>query len=41
MLILYTLCQFPQGALDKDLEQIYGEKYPDWKEFIWATIDNS
>ena len=25
MLILYTLCQFPQGALDKDLEYIYSE----------------
>lgn len=41
MIILYMLCQLPGGALDDDLENICSELYPKWKDFIWATIDNS
>jgi hypothetical protein len=41
MIILYMLCQLPGGALDDDLDSICSEMYPKWKEFIWASIDNS
>lgn len=34
IIILFTLCQFPSGVFDSDLECIFHDTFPKWKEFM-------